>query len=93
MKICGIKSGRTITSGRFNQSPGVSIDKKCKVLKDNGSLQVSIEGHTDNVGMATANQKLSEDRANSVMNAIVKGGVDKTRLVAKEWGANQTYCR
>jgi outer membrane protein OmpA-like peptidoglycan-associated protein len=62
------------------------VDQIVAMLKDNGSLQVSIEGHTDNVGMANANQKLSEDRANSVMNAIIQGGVDRTRLVAKGWG-------
>jgi OmpA-OmpF porin, OOP family len=62
------------------------VDQIVSMLKDNASLQVSIEGHTDNVGMANANLKLSEDRANSVMNAIVKGGVDKTRLVAKGLG-------
>jgi outer membrane protein OmpA-like peptidoglycan-associated protein len=62
------------------------VDQIVTMLKENESLQVSIEGHTDNVGQAVANQKLSEDRANSVMNAIVKGGIDKTRLAAKGWG-------
>jgi OmpA-OmpF porin, OOP family len=62
------------------------IDEVISMLKTNADLKVRIEGHTDDVGQAAVNQKLSDDRAASVMNAVVKGGVDKTRLSAKGWG-------
>jgi OmpA-OmpF porin, OOP family len=55
-------------------------------IKPNDSLQVSIEGHTDNVGTAAFNKTLSENRAKSVMSAIVAKGVDKARLTARGWG-------
>ena len=48
------------------------VDQIVSMLKENGSLKVSIEGHTDNIGKADANQKLSDDRANAVLNAIVR---------------------
>jgi outer membrane protein OmpA-like peptidoglycan-associated protein len=56
------------------------------LLKDNPGLKVSIEGHTDNVGTPASNKTLSEARAKSVMAAVVKGGVDASRLSAIGWG-------
>jgi outer membrane protein OmpA-like peptidoglycan-associated protein len=47
---------------------------------------VSIEGHTDNVGTASSNKTLSENRAKSVLDAIVARGIEKSRLSAKGWG-------
>lgn len=62
------------------------IDQIAQMLKENASLKISIEGHTDNVGTSQTNQMLSENRAKSVMNAVVAKGIDKSRLLAKGWG-------
>ncbi len=56
---------------------------------DNPGLKVSIEGHTDNSGNATANQTLSENRAKAVMNAVIAKGIDKSRLTSKGMGATK----
>lgn len=57
-------------------------------LKKDSSLKISIEGHTDNTGDATHNKKLSSERANAVLNALVSQHIDKTRLAAKGLGAD-----
>ncbi len=62
------------------------VDQVADMLKANDSLRVGIEGHTDNVGTAAFNKTLSENRAKSVMNAIISRGVDKARLTATGWG-------
>jgi OOP family OmpA-OmpF porin len=63
-----------------------TIDQIVQMLKDNATLKVSIEGHTDNAGNAASNQTLSESRAKAIMNAIVAKGIDKSRLTSKGWG-------
>ncbi len=65
------------------------VNQIAEMLKANKDLKISIEGHTDNVGNDKSNQKLSEDRAKSVMNALVVLGIDKTRLKSKGWGASK----
>ena len=57
-----------------------------KMLKGSPALKIAVEGHTDNVGQAAANKSLSEKRAQSVMAAIVAGGVDAKRLSATGYG-------
>ncbi len=55
-------------------------------LKSAPALKIAIEGHTDNVGQAAANKTLSQRRAQSVMAAIVAGGVEAGRLSAAGFG-------
>ncbi|MGD0339777.1 MAG: OmpA family protein [Bacteroidota bacterium] len=63
-----------------------TVDQISELLKSNATLKVSIEGHTDNVGDAVSNKKLSNDRAQAVMDALIAKGVDKTRMSFVGWG-------
>jgi outer membrane protein OmpA-like peptidoglycan-associated protein len=58
-------------------------------LQQETSLKISIEGHTDNTGNAAHNKKLSEDRANAVLNALTGQGIDKSRLSAQGFGSER----
>jgi OOP family OmpA-OmpF porin len=59
------------------------------VLQDNPSVAVEIQGHTDDIGTAGYNKKLSKQRADSVMNYLVNLGIDKKRLSAKGYGLSR----
>jgi OOP family OmpA-OmpF porin len=62
------------------------LDEVVHVLKRNPGLKVEIQGHTDNVGNADYNQRLSEKRAGSVMEYLVKKGCSKAMLTHKGYG-------
>lgn len=65
------------------------ITQIAEALQHDKSLKISIEGHTDNTGDASHNKKLSNDRANAVMNTLIANGINKTRLTAKGFGAEK----
>ena len=64
-----------------------ALDGAAKILKDNPTIKVEIQGHTDNIGSDEYNQRLSEKRAWAVVNYLVQNyGIDPTRLTAKGYG-------
>ena len=60
-----------------------------KLLKDNPSLKVSIDGHTDNVGGHDYNVKLSQERAAAVVAAISAQGIAKERMQSAGFGPDK----
>jgi outer membrane protein OmpA-like peptidoglycan-associated protein len=63
------------------------IDDLAQVMKDNPDLKVVIEGHTDNVGTAAYNKKLSQRRAEAVKKYMVEeDGINAHRITAKGFG-------
>jgi outer membrane protein OmpA-like peptidoglycan-associated protein len=60
------------------------------VLKEHPEIvKLEVQGHTDNRGGVKYNEKLSQDRANAVMKAMVKRGVEAERMTAKGYGPHQ----
>ncbi len=57
-----------------------------KILNDNPSFNVNIDGHTDNVGKEDYNQGLSENRAASVKAYLVSKGISESRLTSTGYG-------
>lgn len=64
----------------------VQVDNISALMKAYPKVNLKIGGYTDNTGNAAANMKLSKERADAVMNAIVANGVDKARLEAEGYG-------
>ncbi|HWY09990.1 MAG TPA: OmpA family protein, partial [Bacteroidia bacterium] len=58
-------------------------------LKENPKMIIEIEGHTDNVGSATANQALSSNRAFTVKATLEGFGIDGDRIKAKGYGPSK----
>jgi outer membrane protein OmpA-like peptidoglycan-associated protein/tetratricopeptide (TPR) repeat protein len=63
-----------------------SIDKLYSFLKNNPTLTVEIGSHTDSRGTNKANIKLSQQRAQAVLDYIVSKGIQRSRLTAKGYG-------
>lgn len=67
----------------------IELNKLVAFLKDNLNVRIEIGGHTDSRGNALANQKLSEERAQSVYNYVADRGVEKSRLSFKGYGQTE----
>ncbi|MBF0098556.1 MAG: OmpA family protein [Magnetococcales bacterium] len=73
-------------SAKIQAKDAGTIKDTANVLKQNPGLKVEIQGHTDHIGKAAYNKKLSQRRATAVMHGLAKQGVSKKRMTAKGYG-------
>jgi len=62
------------------------VDEAVRVMKENPTMHVSVEGHTDSIGSEAYNQRLSERRANSVRDYMVSQGIDAGHITTVGYG-------
>lgn len=77
-------------SGKFDIPPTNQkfLEKSAGYMKKlPPNVVVEVGGHTDNSGIPANNQKLSENRANAVKDALIKFGVNADILQMKGYGA------
>lgn len=80
-------SGKAVLSKANNDETSARLDAIKEILKNYPNARFAINGHTDNVGNAKANQKLSEVRAKVVMDALIAKGVNPANLTSQGFGA------
>ena len=66
-----------------------TLNALAHTLQQQPTLRLTIAGHTDNIGDATLNQKLSEQRAQVVRRYIVQQGIDSLRLATVGYGGTR----
>ncbi len=77
-------------SDRLRPESDAVLGQIGEMLVKHADMRLGIEGHTDNVGQATANQSLSQKRAAAVKAYLSsKHGIDAARLEAKGFGADK----
>jgi len=64
----------------------VELDKLVQTLNDNPSVKIELSSHTDCRGKDAYNMSLSEKRAKSAVDYLIKQGIAKDRLIAKGYG-------
>ena len=91
-------SGRVSTQGiyfdtgsdRIRPESSPTLKEIAQMLREHPDLKLAIEGHTDNVGAAAANQTLSEKRAEAVKQALITAyQVEASRLTATGLGSTK----
>jgi outer membrane protein OmpA-like peptidoglycan-associated protein len=66
------------------------LEELAELFKSKPEIRLAeVQGHTDNTGSAVYNQRLSQGRAQAVVDALVRLGVAPDRLVAKGYGADK----
>ncbi|MDH7463340.1 DUF5723 family protein [Chitinophagaceae bacterium 26-R-25] len=76
------QSGKAVILAASN----AQLNEVVKVLKADTTLNIAVNGHTDNTGKAEANLKVSQQRADAVKAYFVKKGVAASRITATGYG-------
>ena len=79
----------TFESGKSAMKPAslASLDTLASLLRLKPDYKLVVSGHTDNVGNAASNKKLSENRAKSVKTYLVGKGVDAAQITTEGFGS------
>lgn len=70
-------------SSKLSEESKATLTKFANTMKDMEQTDITIYGHTDNVGTEQANEKVSAKRAEAVADFLKKNGMDKDRLITK----------
>lgn len=73
-------------SAKLSSSDQFILRQFSRFLKNNPTISILIQGHTDNVGSPDTNLKLSEERAQGVKAYLIECGIKSNRLAAKGYG-------
>jgi len=79
------ETGKAIlTTGSYSE-----LDRLAGILEDNPLMRIEISGHTDNTGSIDLNNRLSQNRAQAVVEYLVVKGINRERLEFKGYGPSQ----
>ncbi len=78
-------SGILFASGKsdLNASSKTALTEFAKSIANTPDTDVTIQGHTDNTGSRSVNEKLSQDRANAVKNFLMGQGIGSSRMTTE----------
>ncbi len=65
------------------------LDRLVRIMKDNKTMEIQLEGHTDGRGDPKANLELSEERAQAVKQYLISKGILESRIVGKGFGGSR----
>ncbi len=74
------------SSADVEKSSQPEMERIVKMMTDYPTMEILLEGHTDNVGDWQKNVKLSEDRVLAVKKFLTSRGVEVQRIQTKAWG-------
>ncbi len=76
-------------SAHLKDNSFADLQSLVKLLNDNPDTRIQINGHTDNVGKDEDNLILSQNRAQSVVDYLVRQKIAENRLIAKGYGSQK----
>jgi OOP family OmpA-OmpF porin len=76
-------------SARLTSESLSILDEAAALLKHHSQIEVEVGGHTDSVGADSYNQRLSEKRAQAVLDYLASKGIATRRMTAKGYGESK----
>jgi peptidoglycan-associated lipoprotein len=80
-----------LDSYTLREDARTALDHDAKLLRDNASVNVTIEGHCDERGTAEYNQALGERRAQAAHDYLVSAGIAAARLQVVSYGKEKPF--
>jgi outer membrane protein OmpA-like peptidoglycan-associated protein len=80
-----------INSADLTEGAQSILDEIASSIAQYGTLKLEVQAHTDNRGSRSYNQKLSQNRAESVVDYLVAKGVSAERLAPKGYGEMEPF--
>jgi peptidoglycan-associated lipoprotein len=79
---------------RYDLRPGdqATITANAAFLKEHTSIKFTIEGHCDERGSTEYNLALGDNRANAARDALIKAGIDASRIKTVSYGKEKPFC-
>jgi peptidoglycan-associated lipoprotein len=68
-----------------------ALDQDAKLLRENASLQITIEGHCDERGTVEYNQALGEKRSQAARDYLTGAGIDASRVQIVSYGKERPF--
>jgi outer membrane protein OmpA-like peptidoglycan-associated protein len=77
-------------SDQIDPKSRLELDRLIDLLKQNPAMRIEVGGHTDNIGSASYNKRLSFKRARSVASYLMRvGGLDSKRIEVEGYGESK----
>lgn len=78
-----------LDKSNIREDAALELEKILDVMIENPTIKINIKSHTDSRASFEYNDQLSERRAKSTLEWLVKNGIDRTRLTAKGYGERE----
>jgi len=82
-----------VGNSKIDPESYTELDILVNMMKESPNMVIQLEGHTDYVGIANDNLKLSQRRVESVRNYLGSKGINKGRIKTKAFGGAQPLSR
>lgn len=77
----------------INPAAARELDKLAQILIDNPEIKIELSSHTDSVDTEEYNMWLSQKRAESAVNYLIRKGISPDRMIAKGYGESRPIAR
>jgi outer membrane protein OmpA-like peptidoglycan-associated protein len=78
-----------LDKSNIREDAAIELEKILDVMVENPTIKINVKSHTDSRASFEYNEQLSERRAKSTLEWLVKNGIDAGRLTAKGYGERE----
>ncbi|MBX2969135.1 MAG: OmpA family protein [Cyclobacteriaceae bacterium] len=82
-----------VAKSKIDPDSYAELDLLVKMMNEHKSMVIQLEGHTDYLGDAKKNLKLSQDRVDAVRDYLIARGIHKNRIKLKAFGGTMPLSR